>query len=91
VGAPYLGEHFALAAQTTTPTLPPLPSNGPSPAALAGIGIGSMVGVVVLFVALGHHSNKNADYLLFDNGWQFQMVLQAPLTLDSAKIASASN
>jgi hypothetical protein len=27
--------------------------------------------------------------VLFDNGWQFQMVLQSPLTLDAGQIAAA--
>jgi len=90
LGAPYLGERFAFASQTTTPTLPPLPSNGPSPAVLAGIGMGSAVGFTALFLILGHRGG-HADYILFDNGYQFQMALQAPLTLDSARVAAAAS
>jgi hypothetical protein len=87
-GAPYLGEAF-LAGQSN-PQLPPLPSNGPSPAALAGIGIGAGVGLVVLSLALTHHHASNANYVLFDSGWQFQMVIEEPLTLDTAQVSSAA-
>jgi hypothetical protein len=88
-GAPYLGEGFSAPGQTT-PQLPPLPSNGPSPGALAGIGIGAGVGILVLSLAIGHHRAGSGDYILFDAGWQFQMALQEPLTLDPAQISAAA-
>jgi type IV secretion system protein VirB10 len=90
-GAPYLGEGFGASGQfpPPPPQLPPLPSNGPSPAALAGIGIG-VAGIVVLAAAIGHHRAANADYVLFDTGWQFQMALQEPLTLDAAQVSAAA-
>ena len=89
-GAPYLGEAFADPGQNPTPPLPPLPSVGPSPAKLAGIGIGAGVGVLVLTLALSHHRAGSADYVLFDSGWQFQMALQEPLTLDATQISAAA-
>jgi hypothetical protein len=89
LGAPYLGERFAFAAQTTTPTLPTLPSNGPSPALGIGISAGAAVGILAIALISIHHGG-HADYILFDNGYQFQMTLQAPLTLDSARVAAAS-
>ena len=88
-GAPYLGEAFAAPGQTI-PQLPPLPSNGPSPGTLAGIGIGASVGILVLSLAIGHHRVGSADYILFDAGWQFQMALQMPLTLDAAQVSAAA-
>jgi hypothetical protein len=96
-GAPYLGAGFAGegfgaaglgGAGQTTPTLPPLPSVGPSPAMVAGIAVGGGVAVLLTALALSHH-HGNPDYVLFDNGWQFQMVLQSPLTLDAGQIAAA--
>jgi hypothetical protein len=88
-GAPYLGEAFTASGQSLPP-LPPLPSNGPSPGTLAGIGIGASVGIVVLALVIGHHRANSADLILFDAGWQFQMALQEPLTLDASQISVAA-
>jgi hypothetical protein len=88
-GAPYLGEGFGASGQNP-PTLPPLPSNGPSPAVLAGIGIGATAGIVVLCLAISHHRAATADYVLFDTGWQFQMALEEPLTLDARQVSAAA-
>ena len=30
-----------------------------------------------------HHSQSKIDYVLFDAGWQFQMVLESPLLVDA--------
>jgi hypothetical protein len=49
------------------------------------------VGVLVVLGVISHHHHGNADYLLFDNGWQFQMVLQTPLSLDAARVAAAAS
>ncbi|HEY2471707.1 MAG TPA: hypothetical protein VGI45_28230 [Terracidiphilus sp.] len=90
-GSPYLGEGFAASGQNPTqpPPLPPLPSVGPSPGELAGIGIGAGVGILVLTLAIGHHRATSTDYVLFDSGWQFQIALQEPLTLDSDQVSAA--
>jgi len=77
-GAPYLGEAFA---SQTVPQPAPLPSVGPSAGVVAGATIGGAVGVLALIFGISHH-NANTDYVVFDNGWQFQMALQAPLVLD---------
>ena len=89
-GAPYLGEAFSPAQNPTPPPLPPLPSMGPSTGTLAGIGIGAGVGILVLTLAIGHHRATATDYVLFDSGWQFQMALQEPLTLDAAQVSAAA-
>ena len=85
-GAPYFGEAFA---GQNPPTLPPLPRLGPSPGELAGIGIGAGVGILVLTLVIGHHGGS-ADFILFDAGWQFQMALQEPLSLDATQISAAT-
>jgi hypothetical protein len=55
-----------------------------------GATTGGFVAIMALVFTLAHHNAKNTDYLLFDNGWQFQMVLQSPLTLDAGKVAAAA-
>jgi hypothetical protein len=83
------GEGFAPRAQTpTTPQLPPLPGM-PVGTILAAtlVPLAAMLTIVLVF---GHHKS-NADYLLFDAGWQFQMSLTTPLTLDAAQVAAAAN
>jgi hypothetical protein len=89
-GAPFLGEGFGAAGQTT-PEPPPLPSVGPNPAVVGGAIAGGFAALATLFFVLMHRSIKNTDYLLFDNGWQFQMALSSPLTLDAAKVAAAAD
>jgi len=89
-GAPVLGEEFAAPEQNPPlPPLPPLPSNGPSPAVMTGVMVGVGVGTTALILVLAHHRAGSNDFLLFDNGWQLQMVLQQPLTLDAAKVTAA--
>jgi hypothetical protein len=73
----------------TNPTLPPLPQEGPSKGAIIGASIGGLAALVVLSVVMTHHRG-GANYVLFDNGWQFQMVLATPLTLDASRVAAAS-
>jgi hypothetical protein len=85
-GEPYLDEDFGGAGQTNPqpPPLPPLPHNGPNPAVIGGAVAGGLAFLLVLGITLGHHRLTHADYVLFDSGWQFQIVLQQPLTLDVA-------
>jgi hypothetical protein len=87
-GAPLDGTGY-FEGQQTYPTPPPLPHVGPPEGAIIGGSLAG-VGVIVVIAAVTHHHNANADYVLFDNGWQFQMALVTPLTLDAAKVASAT-
>ena len=90
-GAPILGKNFAVAgSQPPQPTLPPLPQIGPSKAAIIGTGVGIMAASVGFFLWYAHHRAGTLDYVLFDNGWQFSMVLQHPLTLDAIQVAAAA-
>jgi hypothetical protein len=79
-----------LAPQQSYPTPPPLPHVGPPMGPIIGATFGG-VGVLVVLGVISHHHHGNADYLLFDNGWQFQMVLQTPLSLDAARVAAAAS
>jgi hypothetical protein len=87
-GAPFLGEGFGAPGQTTEP--PPLPRLGPNPGVIVGATLGGTAALLVLLLTLGRH-NGNTDFVIFDNGWQFQITLQSPLTLDTAKVAAAAN
>jgi hypothetical protein len=65
--------------------LPPLPNSGTHIGAMAGAAGAAVAGIVAI-VLLSHHQGGG---VLFDTGWQFEMVLQSPLTLDAASVAAA--
>ena len=73
------GATLAFAGQQSPPPLPPLPHSGPNTGLVVG-GVVGAVAVAVLALAFGHHRADNA--MLFDAGWQFDMVLQNPLVID---------
>ena len=82
------GENQALAAQQS-PEPSPLPKP-PSHIGLAiGLGVGGAVAGIVTAIIFAHHA-VGGDVVLFDAGWQCQMVLQSPLTVDAASIAATA-
>ena len=72
----------------STPTLPTVSMPGPSPAVVTGAVLGGAAALVVTIFALAHHSQARIDYVLFDAGWQFQMVLASPLVVDAARVGA---
>ena len=86
-GAPNLGEGFAGQAN---PGLPPLPQEGPNPAVIGAAVGGSFAALVVLMVVMAHHRAASVDFVLFESGWQFQMALDQPLTVDIAQVNAAA-
>jgi hypothetical protein len=68
----------------TPPPLPPLP--GPHYGPIIGTAAGGVAAIVV-FAILAHR--HRGDYALFDAGWQFEMILQSPLSLDAERVAAA--
>jgi hypothetical protein len=68
------------------PQLTPPPAPGPSKGLVIGISVGVAVATAVGAILWSRH--RRGDVLL-DAGWQFQMVLQHPLTLDEQKVAAA--
>jgi hypothetical protein len=66
--------------QQPPPTLPPLPKPNYGPA--IGLGVGGAVAVVAIAIIAAHH---RYDYFWYDVGWQFDMVLQSPLTVDAER------
>jgi len=81
------GAYYAMAAQQLPPPAP-MPKLGPSIGTITGITVGVTVAAIVAIVLLGHHQG-GGNGVLFDTGWQFEMVLQSPLTVDAASVAAA--
>jgi hypothetical protein len=83
------GSRFAMGGgqQTQMPTLPRV---GPNPAVVGGAIGGGFAALVIGMLVWAHHRVNNTDFLLYDAGWQFQMILDSPLTLDAAQVAAAA-
>jgi len=79
---------FALAAPQS-PTLPTMPKIGPNVGAIAGVAIGASVAGTIGLILLSRH-NGGGNGVLLDAGWQFEMVLQSPLSVDVASVAAAA-
>jgi hypothetical protein len=39
---------------------------------------------------MAHHRANSTDFVLYDSGWQFQVVLDSPVTLDEAQVSAAA-
>lgn len=76
--------------QQQPPQPPPLPQVGPPKGPIIGAAVGGTVALMVVGILLGH---RHAPYFDqgrdFDTGFQFEIVLKAPLTLDRARVAEA--
>jgi hypothetical protein len=86
------GSRFAMGeGQEPPPTEPPtLPRVGPNPAVIGGV-MGGISALLIIGMLVGaHHRVNNTDFLLYDAGWQFQMILDSPLTLDAAQVSAAA-
>jgi hypothetical protein len=70
--------------QPPGPTAPPLP--GPRMGTVVGIAVGTAAAGIVTLVLLGRHRSVDT---LFDAGWQFEMVLESPVSLDADRVAAA--
>jgi hypothetical protein len=73
----------------STPTLPPQPQVGPPMGVVIGAVLGGGAAIMITMLAVMHHSQSKIDYVLFDAGWQFQMILQSPLIVDTGRAATA--
>jgi len=83
------GMQFAMG-EGQEPTLPPLPRVGPNPAVIGGAVGGGMLALIIGMVVYAHHHANNTDFVLYDAGWQFQMVLDSPITLNAAQVTAAA-
>lgn len=85
-GAPSIvaSNGFVGAQQNTTPPAlsPPQSHTG----LFIGLAVASAAVAVLLAVLLGRHHGYRQS-VLFDTGWQFEVVLKAPVTVDAARIA----
>ena len=81
------GPSYALATASSpeAPTLQPLPSHT---GAIVGLGVGGAAAVIAIAVLTHYH--RGSSVVLFDTGWQFEMVLESPLSVDAASVAAAT-
>jgi hypothetical protein len=88
--SPLPASRISFMAQTAPalPPLPPLPHEGPAVGLVVGLGVGVPAALILLAI-LFHHKGGSSDSIVHDAGWQFQMRLAAPLTLDTSQIAPA--
>jgi len=83
LGFPVSGSAIQNQSTLTQPSLASAPASITVPA-------GTKVELVVTRPEWAHHSVNNTDFLLYDAGWQFQMILDSPLTLDEAQVSAAA-
>lgn len=69
------------AQEPNPPALPPLKNPGPSEGVFLGVGLGGMAALFTLGAIFFHRRAARLDYVVFDGGWPFEMVLSRPLTL----------
>jgi len=74
----------------STPTLT-VPRVGPSPVVVTAAALGGTAALFITIFALAHHSQAKIDYVLFDAGWQFQMVLASPRAVDAGKASATAS
>ena len=84
------GMHFAMG-EGQEPTLPPLPQVGPERLRHRGVAGRHCRSGDSGMQSVAHHHANNTDFVLYDAGWQFQMVLDSPITLDAAQVAAAAS
>ncbi len=86
---PLPGAHFAMGEGQQT-TMPPLPQAGPSKAVVIGATTGGFAAFTIGMLLWMHHRATSYDFVVFDAGWQFKMILGRPLVLDTSRIAAVS-
>jgi type IV secretion system protein VirB10 len=83
------GMHFAMG-EGQEPTQPSLPRVGPNPAVVGGAVGGGMLALIIGMIVYAHHRANNTDFVLYDAGWQFQMILDSPVALNAAQVAASA-
>lgn len=71
------------------PTPQPSPQVGPPKGPIIAASLGGMAALIVTGIIF-HHRHAQVQLADFDIGYQFEMILQAPLTLDGTRVASAA-
>lgn len=62
---------------------------GPPKGFIIGIVISTVAAVALTLFAILHRGHTAMNGVLFDTGWQFDIVLQSSLTLNAANVAAA--
>jgi hypothetical protein len=74
-------------AQISSP-LPPAPPSHTG--AVIGVAVaGAVAAIVAIVLSAKHNGFVASNNILFDTGWQFEMVLQSPLSVNVASVATA--
>jgi len=68
----------------------PLPHVGPGTGVIVGIALASVTPIIITLLFF-HRKAGNSDYIVHNAGWQFQMKLTAPLSLNTALTAPAQS
>ena len=76
----------SLAAQVL-PESPPLQPPASHIGTVVGVAVASAAAAIAIPLILLHHGGGRV--VLFDTGWQFEMVLNSPLSVDAASVAAA--
>jgi hypothetical protein len=81
------GPNYALPAQQSagSPAVQPPASHMGAVVGLAVGGAAAMIAIAVL-----GHRHLGSSGVIFDTGWQFEMVLDSPLSVDAASVAAAA-
>ena len=82
--------HFAMGEGQNFASTNSAASVGPNPAACDRSRGRRMLALIIGMVVYAHHHVNNTDFVLYDAGWQFQMVLDSPIALDAAQVAAAA-
>jgi len=85
------GTRFAMGEGQQSPPFPSLPQVGPPKGLVIGSMLGGFAALTVGMLVWAHHRANSYDFVVFDSGWQFQMVLDSAVTLDAAQIATAAS
>jgi hypothetical protein len=80
------GSGNSLAAQVLAQQ-PPVQTPASHIGTVVGIGLASAAAAIAIPLILLHH--WGGTVVLFDAGWQFEMVLNSPLSVDAASVAGA--
>ena len=72
------------------PTPPPLPQVGPSKGPFIAASLGGVAALIVTGIIF-HHRRAQEEPADFDVGFQFEMILQTPLTLDGTRVVAAAS
>jgi type IV secretion system protein VirB10 len=76
-------------ATTQTPTPAPLPGP-PKGFIIAAAVMGAAMIAFFIYLATAVHHAGNSDFVVYDAGYQFQMVTSVPLSVDAAQAAAAA-